>query len=213
MERLTLACGGTAVNSVEDLTEEDLGRAGHVYEVELGDDKFTFLEDVPKTFSCTILIKGPNEHTINQVKDAVRDGLRAVTNTVEDGCIIPGAGAFEVAASVKLREYAKNVIGKARFGVNAFADALLVIPRTLAENSGLDSQDAVMKLVGEYERTGTAVGLNLQTGEPMAPVSAGILDNYCVKKQFLQLAPVLAQQLLLVDEVMRAGKQMGGDKQ
>jgi len=213
MERLTLACGGNAVNSVEDLTEADLGYAGHVHEVELGDDRFTFLEDVPKTFSCTILIKGPNEHTINQVKDAVKDGLRAVANTLEDKCILPGAGAFEVAAAVRLREHAKTVGGKARFGVLAFADALLVVPKTLADNSGLDSMDSVMKLVSKYESEGVPVGLNIVTGEPMAPVAAGVLDNYCVKKQFLALAPVLAQQLLLVDEVMRAGKQMGGDKQ
>jgi T-complex protein 1 subunit zeta len=82
MERLVLACGGNAVNSVDDLTVEDLGFAEEVYEHQLGDEKYTFVEGVPHPFSCTILIKGPNEHTISQIKEAIRDGLRAVSNTL-----------------------------------------------------------------------------------------------------------------------------------
>jgi T-complex protein 1 subunit zeta len=175
MERLPKACGGNAVNSVEDLTPEDLGFAGLVYEQQLGDDKYTFVEDVPYLESCTILIKGPNDHTIAQVKDAVRDGLRAVANTVQDDSVVPGAGAFEVAASVRLREYAKTIEGKARLGVQAFADALLVIPRTLADNSGFDSMDVLLKLVSEYERSGQPVGLDVSTGNPVSPMAEGIL--------------------------------------
>lgn len=82
------------------------------------------------------MIKGPNEHTIAQVKDAIRDGLRAVKNAIEDKGVIPGAGAFEVAAYNHLTTYKDQVTGKAKLGVQAFADALLVIPKTLAENCG-----------------------------------------------------------------------------
>lgn len=81
-ERISLACGGRAVNSVDDITEEDLGFAGNVYEQTLGDDKYTFIEGVENPFSCTILIKGPNDYSIAQVKEAIRDGLRAVVNTI-----------------------------------------------------------------------------------------------------------------------------------
>ena len=84
MERLTLACGGYAVNSVDDdLSPDCLGFAGRVYEQTLGDDKFTFIEDVANPHSCTILLKGANEHGIAQLKDAVRDGMRAVVNAIE----------------------------------------------------------------------------------------------------------------------------------
>jgi T-complex protein 1 subunit zeta len=138
MERLVQACGGNAVHSVDELTPEDLGYAGVVYEHELGEEKYTFVEDVPKPFSCTILIKGPNEHTIAQIKEAIRDGLRAVSNTMQDECVLPGAGAYEVAASCRLKEYAKTLEGKIRIGIEAFANALLIIPRVLAENSGFD---------------------------------------------------------------------------
>merc|ERR1712166_920890 len=90
MERLPLAVGGVAVNSVDDLDVDDLGYADLVHEQQIDDDKFTFIEGVKNPFSCTLLIKGPNEHGICQMKDAVHDGLRAVLNAIEDKCVLPG---------------------------------------------------------------------------------------------------------------------------
>jgi len=146
-ERIPLACGGRQLNSVDDLTEADLGYAEKVYEQVLGDDKYTFIEGVENPFSCTILIKGPNDYSIAQTKEAIRDGLRAVKNTIEDGCVVPGAGAFEIAAHEHLNQWARaNVSGKAKLGVACFADGLLVVPRTLAQNSGLDAQDTLLKV-------------------------------------------------------------------
>ena len=224
MDRLVLACGGNALNSVEDMTPEDLGFAERVYEQSLGDDKFTFIEGVKNPQSCTILIKGPNDHAIAQFKDACRDGLRGVTNAILDGCVIEGAGSFELAASHHLMEgLRKKTSGKAKLGVQVFAEALLVVPKTLAENSGFDAQDCLLKLQEEFEKTNSgglwgkivggsespvAVGLDLVSGEAMSPAVEGVFDNYIVKKQMLSLAPVLAEQLLLVDEVIRAGRQM-----
>jgi T-complex protein 1 subunit zeta len=139
-ERIPLACGGRQVNSVDDLDETDLGFAQHVHEQVLGEDKYTFVEGVENPFSCTILIKGPNDYSIAQGKEAIRDGLRAIKNTIEDKCVIPGAGAFEVSCSEHLMNYAKTqVSGKVKLGVHAFADALLSVPRTLAQNSGFDA--------------------------------------------------------------------------
>jgi T-complex protein 1 subunit zeta len=212
MERITLACGGNALNSVDDLCASDLGFADLVYEKALGDDKYTFIEGVANPQSCTILIKGPNDHEINQLKDAVRDGLRSVRNSLIDKCLIPGAGAFELACRYHLLKYAKTVAGKTRLGVEIFADALLVVPRTLAENSGFDVQETILRLEEELEAVGQkeAIGLDVYSGEPISPEMEGIYDNYAVKRQMLMLAPVLAEQMLLVDEVIRAGKQMGG---
>lgn len=99
---LFLRRAGFAVNSVEELSPEVLGHAGQVYEHVLGEEKYTFVEDVRNPHSCTILIKGPSDHSLAQIKDAIRDGLRAVTNTLADGAVVAGAGAFEV-RSVPLR--------------------------------------------------------------------------------------------------------------
>lgn len=208
MERLPLAVGGVAVNSVDDLDVDDLGYADLVYEQQLEDDKYTFIEGVLNPHSCTILCKGPNEHCISQMKDAIKDGLRSVQNTVEDEAVVPGAGAFEVAANVHLDMFKRTVEGKARLGVEIFANALLVVPKTLLENSGLDIQEKLLKVVGEREKTKLPVGVSVATGDPIDATLEGVWDNYCVKKQILTLTSVLAQQLLLVDEVIRAGKQM-----
>lgn len=210
MERLTLACGGLAVNSVDDLSEDALGYAGHVYEQVLADEKYTFVEDVKNPFSCTILLKGPYRHTISQMKDAVRDGLRAVKNTIEDGCVLPGAGAFEVGAYEHLRKFAESsVTGKKKLGVMAYAEGMLVIPKTLAETSGHDPLEAIIALQEEHSK-GHIVGLDIGTGNPLDPSTCGIFDNYVVKRQMITLASVISTQLLLVDEILKAGRDVAG---
>merc|ERR1711936_290660 len=140
MERLALACGGVAVNSFEGLDENCLGYAGVVYEHVLGENKFTFVEECKNPQSVTILMKGPNKHTLSQMKDAVRDGLRAVKNALEDGCVVPGAGAYEVAVNLAIKKAMDQMKGRARLGVQAFADGMLIIPKVLSQNAGYDPQ-------------------------------------------------------------------------
>jgi T-complex protein 1 subunit zeta len=149
MERLVLACGGRQVNEVDEaLTPAVLGHADLVTETTLGEDKFTFVEGVKDPQSVSILIKGPNSHTIAQIKDAVRDGLRAVKGAIEDGVrstfclqercfslwltsflqvLIPGAGAFEVACSQAMQTYAQTVPGRAKWGTKNYVSHLPVL--------------------------------------------------------------------------------------
>lgn len=98
-------------------------------------------------------------------------------------------------------EFKNTVPGKAKLGVQAFAEALLIIPKILAENSGYDVQDAIIELIDTYKAKKIPVGLNLEEFGTVPPELMTIYDNYCVKKQFLNIAPTLAEQLLLVDEV------------
>jgi len=204
MERLVLACGGTAMNSVEELDESCLGHAGLVYEHVLGENKFTFVEQCANPLSVTILMKGPNKHTLMQIKDAVRDGLRAVKNALEDGCVVPGAGAYEVACHTVLKRHLETVKGKARLGIQAYADGMMIIPKTLATNAGYDSQEVMVKLL-EEARDGASVGMDCDSGEACLPADKGIYDNYRVKRQMVSSCTVIASNLLLVDEIMRAG--------
>ncbi|CAG9770184.1 unnamed protein product [Ceutorhynchus assimilis] len=205
MERLSLACGGTAMNTFDDLSESCLGYAGLVYEHVLGETKFTFVEECKNPQSVTILLKGPNKHSLQQIKDAIRDGLRAINNAIEDKAVIPGAGAFEIAANKELLQWKDTVKGKTRLGVVAYAEALLVIPKILATNSGFDVQETIVKLQEESHTSPEPIGLDLTSGEPISPKDAGIFDNYIVKKQIINSCSVIASNLLLVDEIMRAG--------
>lgn len=149
----------------------------------LGDDKYTFIEGVVNPFSCTILIKGPNDYSIAQTKEAIRDGLRAIKNTMEDKAVVPGGGAFEIAAHERLMNYAKkDVSGKVKLGVHAFAEALLIVPRTLAQNSGFDASDTLIKVQEAHVKEGKPYGVDCLTGEPLPSVTAEVWDNYMVKR-------------------------------
>uniref|UniRef100_A0A6A7FN81 T-complex protein 1 subunit zeta-like n=2 Tax=Hirondellea gigas TaxID=1518452 RepID=A0A6A7FN81_9CRUS len=207
MERLVLACGGIAVNTFEDLNEAVLGYAGHVYEHILGEDKYTFVEELKNPQSVTILLKGPYKHTLVQSKDALRDGLRAIKNAIDDKAFVPGGGAFELAVYDVLVEEESKVPGRARYGVKAFADAMLIIPKTLAQNSGHDPLDCLVKLAEGRKNAapGEYVGLDLESGGAMNPVTEGVYDNLCVKKHMLNACSAIACNLLMVDEIMRAG--------
>lgn len=208
MERLARACGGYAVHSIDDLNEGCLGYAKLVYEHQLGDDKYTFIEGCQNPTSCTVLIRGATDYAIRQVKDAIRDGLRAVANVISDKSVVAGAGAFELAAYMNLQKLKAQVQGRAKIGVQAYADALLAIPKTLASNSGFDVQTTLIELLDEAGK-GNRVGLDIETGKCNLPEKIGIWDSYRVKKQFLHLGSLIAIKLLLVDEVIRAGKKMG----
>ncbi|KAG7294150.1 T-complex protein 1 subunit zeta [Staphylotrichum longicolle] len=189
MERLQLVCGGIAQNSVDDLSPDVLGWAGLVYEQQLGEEKYTFVEDVKEPKSVTLLIKGPT--------------------STPSLSVVPGAGAFQVACANHLKSdaFAKTVKGKAKWGVEAFADALLIIPKTLAANAGLDVQDALAALQYEH-RDGNVVGLDLATGEPMDPTLEGVYDSFRVLRNCIASSSGIASNLLLCDELLKA-RQMG----
>uniref|UniRef100_A0A672LT35 Chaperonin containing TCP1, subunit 6A (zeta 1) n=1 Tax=Sinocyclocheilus grahami TaxID=75366 RepID=A0A672LT35_SINGR len=158
MERLTLACGGVAMNSLDDLTAECLGHAGLVYEHTLGEEKYTFIEKCGNPQNISILIKFPPCMPL--------------------GSVVAGGGAFEVALADALVKHKPKVKGRAQLGVQAFADALLIIPKVLAQNSGFDPQETLVKLQSEFKETGELVGVDLSTGEPMIAGEAGVWDNY-----------------------------------
>lgn len=179
-----MACGGIAQNSIDDLTPEILGHAGLVYEHVIGEEKFTFVEDTLKPKSVTLVITGPNSYTIGQINDAIRDGLRSVTNAINDQALVPGGGAFQIALYSHLMEFKKSMKGKVKMGVQAFADSMLIIPKVLAQNGGFDQQDVVTMLQEEYE-SGRIVGVCMNTGMTMSPVDEGIWDNYGVHKQLI----------------------------
>ena len=208
MERLVLACGGEQVNEIFDMSPEVLGYAETVCEESLGEETYTFVEGVSNPFSCTVLIKGAHPHVIAQIKDAVRDGLRAVSNAISDRYLLPGAGGIEIMCHEALLKYKNTVTGRAKLGVQAFADALLIIPKTLAENSGYDAQDSMIKLQESHMAGSDAIGFDIESGEPMDPRPLGVWDNWRVVRQMFDSAAIISSQLLLVDEVIRAGKQM-----
>eukprot|EP00992_Anisonema_acinus_P012858 TRINITY_DN8398_c0_g1_i2.p1 TRINITY_DN8398_c0_g1~~TRINITY_DN8398_c0_g1_i2.p1 ORF type:complete len:552 (+),score=154.28 TRINITY_DN8398_c0_g1_i2:59-1714(+) len=215
MERLVLACGGVAVNSFDGLLPTDLGRAERVYEHVLAEEKYTFVE-CENPASCTILVKGPNKHTILQLTDAVRDGLRAVKHTMEDACVVPGGGAFEVAALVHLEELLVSTHGHAKIGIRAFGEALSIIPRTLCNSSGRDDSAYMLIEMQDAYKASKAKGLeeyhavDVVSGELGDAEMMQVWDMYRAKRYMINSAVEIASNLMLCDEIMKAGAQKGG---
>ncbi|KAK6455305.1 cytoplasmic chaperonin of the Cct ring complex [Scheffersomyces xylosifermentans] len=208
MERLQLICGGEAQNSVDDLSPEILGFSGLVYENSIGEDKFTYVTENKEPKSATILIKGSNNHVLQQTKDAIRDGLRSVSNVLKDQAILPGAGAFWLSCNNHLLHSAdskKILKGRNKSGVKAFAEALLVIPKTLSTNAGLDSLETISNCQDEIAED-HIVGVDLKSGEPMDPTVEGIWDSYRVFRNAISAATGIASNLLLCDELLKAGR-------
>ncbi|RLV91957.1 T-complex protein 1 subunit zeta [Spathaspora sp. JA1] len=208
MERLQLVTGGEAQNSVDDLTPEILGYSGLVYETSIGEDKFTYVTKNKDPKSASILIKGSNNHILAQTKDAVRDGLRAVANVIKDRSILPGAGAFWLSCNDHLlhSETSKKILkGKNKSGISAFSEALLIIPKTLSSNAGLDQLETISNCQDEIVE-GHVVGVDLKSGEPMDPTVEGIWDSYRVVRNAISAATGIASNLLLCDELLKAGR-------
>ncbi|CCE79576.1 Piso0_001652 [Millerozyma farinosa CBS 7064] len=206
MERLQLICGGEAQNSVDDLTPDILGYSGYVYENSIGEDKFTYVTENKEPKSASILIHGANNHVIQQTKDAIRDGLRSVANVLKDESIVPGGGAFFMSCNTHLLDKKNKILkGKTKPGVSAFAEALLVIPKTLAANAGLDQLDTISSCQDEIA-DGHVVGVDLASGEPIDPSVDGIWDSFRVLRNALSAATGIASNLLLCDELLKAGR-------
>ncbi|OBA20606.1 T-complex protein 1 zeta subunit [Metschnikowia bicuspidata var. bicuspidata NRRL YB-4993] len=204
LERLQLIVGGEAQNSVDDLSPAILGRAGYVYEESIGEDKFTYVTECAEAKASTILIKGLTNHVLQQTKDAVRDGLRAVANVIKDESIVPGAGAFYMSCNNHLLS-SKSLKGRSKPGVKAFAEALLVVPKTLSTNAGLDSLETLSACQDEIIDD-HVVGIDLASGEPMDPALEGVWDSYRVVRNAILAATGIASNLLLCDELLKAGK-------
>ncbi|KAI5965869.1 CCT6 [Candida pseudojiufengensis] len=205
MERLQLICGGEAQNSVDDLSPEILGFSGLVYENSIGEDKFTYITENKDPRSATILIKGSNSHILQQTKDAIRDGLRSVANVIKDKSIIPGAGAFWLSCNNYLLNDKSILKGKNKSGIKAFAEALLIIPKTLSQNAGLDQLETISNCQDEIN-DGHIVGIDLKSGDPLDPTIEGIWDSYRVIRNAISSATGIASNLLLCDELLKAGR-------
>lgn len=205
IQRLVYACGCRVVNCVDDLYPQVLGFAGKVTEEEFNKIKYVFIDEVQNPKAVTITIGGMNLVDMDLTESAIKGGLRALQNAKNDKKMLPGAGATEIALHINLQNFKKTQDAKDRIGINIFAEALLSIPRSLMKNSGLDPSEIIGQLLNEAE-TGELSGVDLDTGEVMDPTVFGIYDNYCVKRGIFQSAPIVASQLLLVDEIIQSGK-------
>jgi len=207
MEKLARATGGRIVTNIEDLTPEDLGTAGLVEEVKIGEDKMTFVRDCKNPKAMGILIRGGSEHVVDEVERAVHDAICVVAAAIEDGKVVYGGGAPEVEVAKVLRDYSQQVGGKEALAIAAFANALEVIPKTLAENAGLDAVDVIVELRAKHEREdGRWFGVDVYTGKVEDMKKMGVIEPLRTKLQAIKSATEAAIMILRIDDVIAAAK-------
>ncbi len=210
LQRLARSTGGRVVSNVGDLEEDDLGFAGSVAQKDIGGDQRIFVEDVEDAKSVTLVLRGGTEHVVDEVERAIEDSLGVVRVTLEDGKVLPGGGAPEVELALQLRDFADSVGGREQLAVEAFADALEVIPRTLAENAGLDPIDSLVDLRSQHDGGTTQAGLDAYSGDAIDMESEGVVEPLRVKTQAIESATEAAVMILRIDDVIAAGDLSGG---
>lgn len=209
MEALSRATGATIITSIEDLSATDLGHAGRVEEVKYGDEELTYVVDCKNPKSVTILIKGSTDHVVDEVKRAMTDAIGDVAATLKSGKVVGGAGAVEIELAKELRKFAESLSGREQLAVQAFANAMEVIPRTLAENAGLDPIDVLTELKAAHDKKQKWAGVNVNTGKVVDSWKEGVIEPLKIKTQAVSSASEVAQMILRIDDVIAGGGSKG----
>jgi len=207
LERITLCCGGTAVSSTENLRASVLGHAGHVRQMNVGEERYTIVDEVQNPKSVTLLVKGPNDYTIAQINEAIHGGLMAVQQTMRDQFLLPGACAVELAIVRRLHRLAAGQLAgaKQKLGIDVFCDALEAIPKALAANAGFDTQDLLLANAAVPPADDKKpLGVNINSGELCDAVERGVYDSYSAKINVYQAAVMMCKNLMSVDAVIKS---------
>ena len=210
MEALSKATGGRVVTNVDDLTFEDLGSAAKVEERKIGESDMTFITGCPEAKSVSVLLRGGTEHVVDEIRRAFDDAVGVVSVAWEDGAVLTGGGSVLAALSRDLRSYAESIGDREQMAIEAFASALEIIPRTLAENAGLDPVTTIIELRKSHADGNAYSGINVEDGGVMDMFEANVLEPQRVVEQAIQSATETAIMILRIDDVI-SSKGVSGD--
>ena len=201
LELLARATGARLVARPVDIGSDDLGRSGRVEERKIGDDRLTVVTDCPHARAVTLLVRGGSQHVVDEVERSLEDAIMTVGIALEDGQLVTGAGAAAVELASRLREFAVTVGGREQMAVEAFANALEVIPLTLAENAGMDTIDALIELRRQHKAGDVHVGVNVLEGR-ISRMDDVAVEPLRVDRQVILSATEASVMLLRIDDVV-----------
>ena len=212
MEALSKATSGRIVTNLDDLSGDDLGHAAKVEERKIGESDMTFITGCPEAKSVSVLLRGGTEHVVDEIRRAFDDAVGVVSVAWEDGAVLTGGGSVLAALSRDLRTYAETVGGREQMAIEAFASALEIIPRTLAENAGLDPVTTLIELRKAHADGHSHAGINVYEGGVVDMKEANVVEPMRVVEQAIQSATETAIMILRIDDVISSkGVSMGGD--
>ena len=202
MEKLAKAIGGNIVSKVSELTKEDVGTAGRVEERKIGEDALTFVTGAKKARAVSILMRGGTEHVLDEIERSLDDALNVVAVAVEDGRTVTGGGSSASEIALRLRDEAAKIGGREQIAFESFAEALETIPRTLAENAGLDPIDILIELRKSHKGGQKSAGVNIATGKVDDMAKLHVVEPIRVGRQAIQSATDAAVMILRIDDVI-----------
>ncbi|MFG1449513.1 MAG: thermosome subunit beta [Thermoplasmataceae archaeon] len=206
MEKLAKATGAKIVTNLDDLTSAALGKAEKVEEKKISDDRMTFVTGCANPKAVSILIRGGTDHVVSEIERSLNDAIRVVALTKEDGKYLPGGGAIEAELAMKVRNFANSVGGREQLAIEAFAKALEIIPRTLAENAGMDPINTLIQLKADHEKGKVTYGIDFSENKVGDMAKAGVFDPLRVKKHALESAAEVSTMILRIDDVIASKK-------
>ncbi|MCD4739613.1 TCP-1/cpn60 chaperonin family protein [archaeon] len=211
MENLARATDAKIVTNIKDLTSIDLGSAGIVEERKISGDDMIFVEECKDPKSVTILVRGGTEHVIDEAERSLHDAIGVVASAIEDGKVVLGGGSIEIEVSLGLDEYAKSVGGREQLAISAFAKALEVIPRTLAESAGMDSIDTLVELKAKHQKGEKNYGIDVTRNKLEDMQKLKVIEPTRIKEQAITSASEVAEMVLRIDDIISSsGKGKGG---
>jgi thermosome len=210
IEKLSKATGARIITNIDKLAASDLGAAGLIEERRIGNDLMVFVEKCTDPKAISILIRGGTQMIVDEADRALHDALCVVRNLINEPKAVIGGGAPEIEVAKGLRAYADTLSGREQLAVQAFAKAVEVIPRTLAENAGMDPIDALVELRSKHGAGQTTVGVDVMAGKVGELKDKAIWEPVIVKKQAIKSAAEAAQMILRIDDVISSTKGGGG---
>jgi chaperonin GroEL (HSP60 family) len=211
MEKLAKATGGKIVSNLADLKESDLGSCELVEERKVGDDKMVFVEGCNDPRAVAIFIRAGLERMLDEAERTLNDALYVISDIAELPKMVPGGGAIEMELSKAVRDHARQVGGREQLAIDAFSDALEIVPRTLTENAGLDILDTLVELKAAHEKEGgSAMGVNVFKEGIIDMMEQGVVEPMAVKTQAIKSAVEVASMILRIDDVVAASAPEAG---
>jgi chaperonin GroEL (HSP60 family) len=203
IDRLAKATGGKIVSRVKDVTIKDLGTAEHVYSKKVAGDDMLFIEGCPNPGYVTILLRGTSEQVLAETERTLTDAIGAVISSIKTGKFVAAGGSSEIEVALRLKNFAKTVGGREQLAIEAFAEVLEIIPKTLAESAGLDAIDTIVSLRSKHQDSSNkALGIDVVNGVLADMKKKKVIEPIAVKTQAVTSAAEVAEMILRIDDII-----------
>jgi len=202
MIKLGKATGGRVTSNLDDLTEHDLGTADLAHQKKVESDKWVFIEGCKNPQSVTLLIRGGSQRVIDEVDRSIHDSLMVVKDVIEKPEIVAGGGAPESYAAARLKEWADSFDGREQLAIKKYAEALEIIPLTIAENAGMDPIDTMATLRAKQNQGRKWTGIDARNTIIADMFAIDVVEPLAVKEQIIKSATEAACMILRIDDVI-----------